>query len=183
MLKELGPSVLAVSTSIGSARIELLADDPSSAERLLAQDLGDLEAIGERYFRSTVAGLHAHALIALGDVERAAVSVELARELADPDDLEAQVLWRSAAAKAAALRGAADEAVKLGREAVELASQTADLVLHADAQLDLSTVVRAVGREDEAGPPMREALQLYERKGAVAAVRRVRRMLDAAAVG
>ena len=183
MLKELGPSVLAVSTSIGSARIELLADDPSSAERLLAQDLGDLEAIGERYFRSTVAGLHAHALIALGDVERAAVSVELARELADPDDLEAQVLWRSAAAKAAALRGAADEAVKLGREAVELASQTADLVLHADAQLDQSTVVRAVGREDEAGPPMREALQLYERKGAVAAVRRVRRMLDAAAVG
>ena len=183
MLNELGPSVLAVATSTGSARIELLADDPAAAERLLSQDLADLEAIAERYFRSTVAGLHAHALIALGEVDRAAASADLARELADPDDLEAQVLWRSAAGKVAAFRGDREEAVKLASEAVEIASETVDIVLHADALLDLGAVMRTLGREDEARPPMREALQLYERKGAVAAVLRARRMLEAAAVG
>jgi hypothetical protein len=43
--------------------------------------------------------------------------------------------------------------------------------------------MRTLGREDEARPPMREALQLYEGKGAVAAVLRARRMLEAATVG
>ena len=183
MLVELGPSVLALSTSIGSARVELLADDPAAAEALLSQDLEALEAIGERYFRSTVAGLHAHALIALGQLERAAVSVELARELADPDDLEAQILWRSAEGKVLATRGEAAEAVRLAEEAVQLASQTVDIVLHADALLDLGTVMQTLGRNEEAGPPMREALLRYERKGSVAAVLRTRRMLEGAAVG
>ena len=63
MLVELGTSVFALTTSLGAARVELLADDPAAAETLLARDLDSLEAIGERYFRSTVAGLHAHALV------------------------------------------------------------------------------------------------------------------------
>ena len=65
--------------------------------------------------------------------------------------------------------------MRLAEEAVQLASQTVDIVLHADALVDLATVLRAVGREDDAGPPIREALQLYEQKGAVAAVLQTRR--------
>ena len=183
MLVELGTSVFALTTSLGAARVELLADDPAAAETLLARDLDSLEAIGERYFRSTVAGLHAHALVGIGDLDRAAVSAALARELADPDDLEAQILWRSAEAKVTALRGAPDEAVRLATEAVDLASQTVDIVLHADALMDLATVMATLGRDAEAGPPVREALLLYERKGAIAAVVRARRMLEGAAVG
>jgi tetratricopeptide (TPR) repeat protein len=183
MLVELGGSVFALTTSIGAGRIALLADDPAEAETLLAQDLDSLEQIGERYFRSTVAGLHAHALVALGEQDRAKASAALARELADPDDLEAQILWRSAEGKLAALQGDGDRAVQLATKAAELASETVDIVLHADALLDLGTVMRTLGREDEAGPPFREALQLYEQKGAVAAVVRARRMLEAAAVG
>jgi class 3 adenylate cyclase/tetratricopeptide (TPR) repeat protein len=178
MLVELGPSVLALSTSIGSARVELLADDPAAAEALLSQDLASLDEIGERYFRSTVAGLHAHALIALGQADGAAASAALARELADPDDLEAQILWRSAEGKLEAAKGNAPHALRLAQEAVDLASQTVDIVLHADALLDLGMVMGMLGRDDEAGPPMREALQLYERKGAVAAVLRTRRRLE-----
>ena len=183
MLVELGTSVFALTTSLGAARVELLADDPAAAETLLARDLDSLEAIGERYFRSTVAGLHAHALVGIGDLDRAAASAALARELADPDDLEAQILWRSAEAKVTALRGAPDEAVRLATEAVDLASQTVDIVLHADALMDLATVMATLGRDEEAGPPVREALLLYERKGAIAAVVRARRMLEGAAVG
>jgi len=182
MLIELGPSVLALATSTNSGRVELLADDPTAAEALFAQDLASLEAIGERYFRSTIAGLHAHALIALGRMDEAAASAGLGQELADPDDLEAQILWRSAQAKLAAANGTAADATRLAEEAVDLASQTVDIVLHADALVDLGQVMRALGRENEAGPPIREALQLYERKGAVAAVLRTRRMLEGAAI-
>jgi class 3 adenylate cyclase/tetratricopeptide (TPR) repeat protein len=183
MLDEMGPSVLGQSTSVRAARIELLADDPGAAEVLLSKDLASLEAIGERYSRSTIAGLHARALLALGDVDRAAASAALTRELADPDDLDAQVLWRSAEGRVAAVRGSLAEAVRLAEEAVQLASQTVDIVLQADALVDLATVLRAVGREDEAGPPIREALQLYEQKGAVAAVRQTRQMWEASTVG
>jgi hypothetical protein len=49
--------------------------------------------------------------------------------------------------------------------------------------VDLATVLRAVGRENDAGPPIREALQLYERKGAVAAARGTRRTWEASTVG
>jgi tetratricopeptide (TPR) repeat protein len=183
MLTELGPSVFALTTSTVAGRIELLADDPAAAEALLSRDLDSLEAIGERYFRSTVAGLHAHALVEVGELDRAAASAALARELADPDDLEAQVLWRSAEAKVLARRGGAEDAVRLATEAVQLAAQTVDIMLHADALLDLGTVLRMLGREEEAGPLIEEALLLYERKGAVAAVARARKVAEAAAVG
>jgi class 3 adenylate cyclase/tetratricopeptide (TPR) repeat protein len=183
MLTELGPSVFALTTSVVAGRIELLADDAAAAEALLSRDNASLEAIGERYFRSTVAGLHAHALVDLGELDRAAETAALARELADPDDLEAQVLWRTAEARVLALRDSGDEAVRLATEAVALASQTVDLMLHADALFDLAGVLRALGRDEAAGPPGREALLLYERKGAVAAVARARRLLEGAAVG
>jgi class 3 adenylate cyclase/tetratricopeptide (TPR) repeat protein len=182
MLVDLGPSVTALTTSTESARIEMLADDPAAARAVLERDLADLEALGERYFRSTIAGLHAHAMLALGDTDRAFASAELTRELGDPDDSEAQILWRSAAGRVHAIRGEASEAVELARDAVALAASTVDVVLHADALRDLGRVMVAVGREDEAGPPFQEALLLYERKGIRPEVEATRRLLSAATV-
>jgi len=66
----------------------------------------------------------------------------------------------------------------MATEAVDLAAQTVDLVLHADALADLGEVLIHAERRDDAGPPLREALALYERKGATAAVARVRRILN-----
>ncbi|HET9521681.1 MAG TPA: AAA family ATPase [Candidatus Limnocylindrales bacterium] len=180
-LLELGPSVTASTTSIESAQIAFLAGDPAAADADLTRDLADLEAIGERYYRSTIAGLHARARLALGDPDGALASAILARTLADPDDSEAQILWRSAEAKVRALRGEGDDAVRLATEAVEIAGQTVDLVLHADALADLGEVLVAIGRHDDAGPPLREALALFERKGSTVAVTRVRRILEGAA--
>ena len=177
-LLELGPSVTASTTSIEAAQIAFLAGDPASADADLGRDLADLEAIGERYYRSTIAGLHARARLALGDADGALASAILSRTLADPDDSEAQILWRSAEAQVRALRGEGDEAIRMATEAVDLAAQTVDLVLHADALADLGEVLIHAERRDDAGPPLREALALYERKGATAAVARVRRILN-----
>ena len=49
----------------------MLAGKPDAAVELLLQDDAALEQMGERYYRSTVAGLLAHALYAMNDVERA----------------------------------------------------------------------------------------------------------------
>jgi tetratricopeptide (TPR) repeat protein len=176
-LLDLGPSVTASTTSIESARISFLADDAAAADEDLARDLRDLEAIGERYYRSTIAGLHARARVALGDPDGALASAILCQTLADPDDSEAQILWRSAEAKVRALRGEADEAVRMATEAVEIAAETVDLVLHADALADLGEVLIKAGRPEKAEPPLREALALYERKGAMAAVAAMERAL------
>jgi len=178
MLVDLGPSVTAFATSTESARIEFLADDPALADAQLSRDLASLEAIGEHYYRSTVAGLHARARFALGDVDGALASAILCRTLADPDDSEAQILWRSTEAKVQARRGDAATAVRLALEAVAIAAGTVDLVLHADALRDAGEAHLELGRTDDAGPLLREALTLYELKGASAAAALVRPILD-----
>lgn len=182
MLVDLGPSVTASSTSIELSRIAFLAGDPATADAALGRDLADLEAIGERYFRSTIAGLHSRARLALGDLEGAAASAELTRSLADPDDNEAQILWRQAEAGVQLERGNGTEAVRLAGEAVALTSDTLDLVLRADALVDLATILVRLGRGNEAGPPLREALELYERRGATVAAETTRRALEGIAV-
>jgi class 3 adenylate cyclase/tetratricopeptide (TPR) repeat protein len=182
MLGDLGPSVTASTTSIESSRIAFLAGDFAAADADLSRDLADLEAIGERYFRSTIAGLHSRARLELGDVETATASAELTKALADPDDNEAQILWRQAEARVLVARGKLDEARELAEAAVELTADTVDLVLRADALIDLAMVLIWAGRRNEAGPPVREALELYERKGASVAAERTRLLLDEVAV-
>jgi tetratricopeptide (TPR) repeat protein len=115
-------------------------------------------------------------------VETATASAELTKALADPDDNEAQILWRQAEARVLVARGKLDEARELAEAAVELTADTVDLVLRADALIDLAMVLIWAGRRNEAGPPVREALELYERKGASVAAERTRLLLDEVAV-
>ena len=114
----------------------------------------------------------------MGDVDGALASAILCRTLADPDDSEAQILWRSTEAKVQARRGDAATAVRLALEAVAIAAGTVDLVLHADALRDAGEAHLELGRTDDAGPLLREALTLYELKGASAAAALVRPILD-----
>jgi hypothetical protein len=72
--------------------------------------------------------------------------------------------------------------VRLASEAVEIGQGTVDLLLRGDALTDLGEVFLAIGRDVEAGPPLREALACFERKGATTAASRIRRLLDGAAV-
>ncbi|HET7693182.1 MAG TPA: AAA family ATPase [Gemmatimonadota bacterium] len=177
MLTELGPSVWASSTSNERARIELAAGNPEAARVLLEQDVSDLEALGERYFRSNIAGLLAHARFETGDLPGAAEAAALAAELADPEDSEAIVLWRSALAKVRATTGDAVEAMDHADAAVRAADQTTDLVLQADARMDLARTLLLLGRKDETGPPVREALDRYQEKRAMGPARRAAELL------
>jgi tetratricopeptide (TPR) repeat protein len=178
MVVDLGASTTAASMSIESSRVEMLAGNHDAAIRELTRDYDTLEAVGETYFRSSVAGLLGHALWAAGRHDDADRYVRIAEDTADADDVDSQIIWRTARAKLIAEAGSVEEAIALARGSVSLAATTDDIERRADALRDLATVLAIAGRTNEQGPPLREALELYERKGDRVFAGRVRAALS-----
>ncbi|MEX2184657.1 MAG: adenylate/guanylate cyclase domain-containing protein [Chloroflexota bacterium] len=166
ILGELGHSVVAASTSIEGSRIEMLAGDYAAAAALLEADARQLSDMGERYFRSTIVALHAQALEALGHAGEADAAAALAVELVDEDDVDTQIIWRTARAKAWARIGRPD-AVALAEEALALVATTDDIELRGDVHADVGTVLIRLDRPDEARAHLEAAIALYEQKGNV----------------
>jgi class 3 adenylate cyclase/tetratricopeptide (TPR) repeat protein len=181
MLADLGPSVTSSTLSIESSRVEALAGDFEAAELALRRDDLALTAMGEHFYRSTVDALLAQVLATLGRYDEAEAFSRQAEELSDPEDVDSQVFWRQGRAMAYAKTGRGEQAEVLAREAVGLARGTVNPALLAGALADLAAVLIATGRTSETGPPLREALQIYELKGDVTSTRRVRQMLGEAA--
>jgi class 3 adenylate cyclase/tetratricopeptide (TPR) repeat protein len=177
MLADLGPSVTSSTLSIETSRVEALAGDFEAAERALRRDDLALTAMGEHFYRSTVDALLAQVLATLGRYDEAEAFSRQAEELSDPEDVDSQVFWRQGRAMAYAKTGRGDQAKALALEAVELARGTVNPPLLAGALADLAAVLIATGRESETGPPLREALHIFEVKGDVTSSRRVRQML------
>ncbi len=101
-----------------------------------------------------------------------------ADRLTVPEDADAQTQWRRVRAKVLARRGELEEAERLGREAVAIASATADnLDLRAQAFADLGEVLRLADRPQESQAALDEAIRLYEDKGYVVGARHIRRLL------
>ena len=67
--------------------------------------------------------------------------------------------------------------MRLSAEAVERAGQTDSLQMIGDCLSDRAEVLRLLGRRDEARPFLEEALAVYERKGIVPSIERVRVLL------
>jgi class 3 adenylate cyclase/tetratricopeptide (TPR) repeat protein len=181
ILTELGAGIDGASTSIDSARVELLAGDLVAAEAELRRDYDTLAAVGETYFRSTIAGLLAIVLVDLDRTAEADGLARIAEEISGADDVLSQVLWRLARARIRAAAGEAAVAESLARAAVALADETGDIELRADALAGLGAVLRTLGAGNESGPPIEEALKLYERKGDVVSARAMREALGVTA--
>ena len=139
-----------------------------------------LTTMGEHFYRSTVDGLLAQVLATLGRYDEAEAFSRLAEQLAEPDDVDSHVFWREGRALAYAKTGRGAEAEALAREAVGLARGTVNPALLAGALAELAGVLIASGRVDETGPPLREALEIFELKGDLTSVRRVRQLLGEA---
>jgi class 3 adenylate cyclase/tetratricopeptide (TPR) repeat protein len=167
LLEELGAGIVAKSSSLIGARIDLLAGDAVEAERSLRRDYEALGAIGERYLRPIVAARLARVLLELGRFDSAEVTAVEARESATPDDVEAHAIAHSVQARAAAKRGEADRAVELAGQAVTMLAETDALVLQGDALVELALVHAQLGRLAEAERVLAEARELFRRKGAV----------------
>ncbi|HEX2031305.1 MAG TPA: adenylate/guanylate cyclase domain-containing protein [Actinomycetota bacterium] len=177
MLRDLGSRVYAAATSHGAGQIELLAGDPAAAEREFRAGFEALETMGEKAYLSTSAGFVAEALCAQGRYEEAERFARISEETADPQDLMSQIQWRSARARVMGHRGRLDEAERLVRDAVMLADGTDFLETRADVRLALAEVLELAGRGAEAAAAIREAADLYERKGNVVSADRARAAL------
>jgi ATP/maltotriose-dependent transcriptional regulator MalT len=158
----------------------MLAGDLEAAEAELRGDYDALEGFGERYFRSTVAGLLALVLVARGRHEEAAEVNRVAEELTAEDDEMSKVLWRRGRALLRAADGQLAEATTLARDAAALAEGTDDIVLEADALVDLGEVLRAAGEDAAASAAWERARDLYDRKGDIVSAARVRSRLELA---
>ncbi len=165
MLNEFGRSVVACSTSIDAAQVELMAGDRAEAERLLRADYDALEAMGEQFVRSTVGVLLARTLQLEGQLDGAKAIATSVRGIAGDDDIDSQVGWRVVLAEVAAATGDAVEAVALATRALELSRETDSPRLQAVAFRALASAHAAAGEDDERAAALASAAALYRSKG------------------
>jgi class 3 adenylate cyclase/tetratricopeptide (TPR) repeat protein len=162
-----------------SAAVEALAGSAAAAEREYRTAQRLYEETGSVGQASTMTLELALLLCLQGRDKEALELTDLVEEWTTSDELDIQVLWRRARAKAlAGAGGDIDEAERLSREAVEFATATDDLNLHGDALIDLAELLSVSDHGGEAVAVIEEALRLYERKGNLVSSGRARALLD-----
>lgn len=159
-------------TSIDSAPVELLAGDLEAAERKLRKDYGTLEQMGERNCISTTAGMLAEVLYRQGRYGEAAERVEVCRDLAPPDDVASQFLWRCVRAKLLARDEQHTEADRIINEALRLIGDSDWLDWQGEGFLDLAEIRRLAGRTAEASEALARASDCFAAKGNLVSARR-----------
>ncbi len=147
--------------------VELLAEDFPKAEELYRRPYDVFAEMGAK-------GLLANFAATLGRAVYLQGRVDEARELADVGrgagkyDIATRVLSLGLCALLAEDR---QEGVQLAGEGVELAAQTDALNMHGSALLDLADVLRSAGEETEAAVALRDAQEVFDRKGNVVSAR------------
>jgi class 3 adenylate cyclase/tetratricopeptide (TPR) repeat protein len=180
LLEELGLDLDAARVGLEAWRTEMLAGDLSAAEQELRRSYDALDAYGERYMLSTIAGYLGQTLLERGsDLDEAERMAERSRELASDGDIATQALWRCVRGRILARRGALGEAEALVRDALALLEPTDATVLQLDAQLDLGEVLVAAGKLRKARESYEVARALADRKGGVVTLGVVIRRIEA----
>ena len=167
-LEEIGLDVDAARAAVEAWRVEMLAGEHEAAERELRTANAALEALGERYFLSTIYGLLAQTLLERGALARRGrralptkPRARHRRRRRDPGDLALR------AQPVARAPGSFEEAEATVREALGLLEPTDATLLLVDAQLDLGEVLTAAGRLDGAREAYETARELAEAEGGV----------------
>jgi class 3 adenylate cyclase/tetratricopeptide (TPR) repeat protein len=162
---EMGALTLAGASSQELGETALTAGDPATACEELERGDAALSELGEHAFRSTVQAMLAWARAILGDRERALEAVELAEQLSAPEDVLNFVYTHQARSALALAEGDLDAAERWARRALGYAAPTDLYASVGQAHLQLSRVMAARGRRDEAADAARAALDVFERKG------------------
>ena len=156
--------------------ISLLAGDAGAAERDLGRAVELLEQASLFPDLATAASLLADLYVDEGRLD-AADSLSSRAEAWLPKDQPIQhARWRAVRARVQARQGSG-AALALAEQAVGLADETDFVELQGDCLVALADVLKAVGRNDDAGPALERAIRLYERKGNVVLAARTRSRL------
>jgi class 3 adenylate cyclase/tetratricopeptide (TPR) repeat protein len=174
---DLGESLTQAADCISQALIELLDDDLAAAEDMLRSGYLRLEQMGATGPLASVAAMLARVVLLRERGDEAEELTRTCERIAAPDQLDAQVKWRSIRAIVLARRGDAEEAERLAREAVYQVDKTDQLDSRAEARVDLAEVLRLGGRHGEAGRELDRAIRLYKDKGNEVAEASTRRLV------
>jgi class 3 adenylate cyclase/tetratricopeptide (TPR) repeat protein len=179
-LEELGNSMLAAATSLEAGAVELLAGNPTEAERLIRADVAELERMGATYLLSTTTALLAQAVAAQRRDAEAAELVEAGQRLTGEDDIESNVLLACVRSGLRVRAGDAGAGIEEASRAVALLDEADAPVARAEALLALAAAWEADGNPRAASARDRAAAEC-EAKGYVVAARRARGELGSVA--
>jgi ATP/maltotriose-dependent transcriptional regulator MalT len=178
LLEEFGWRHLAALTSLDSAPVEMLAGDLDEAERELRKDHRTLEQMGERNYISTTTGMLAEVLYRQGRYQESADLAGACRELASPDDVASQFLWRCVQAKLLARDRQHERSDALLTEALDLIGGSDWLDWQGNGLMDLAEVRRLGGRVADAVEALAQASARFAEKGNVVSARRADELAD-----
>jgi predicted ATPase/class 3 adenylate cyclase len=157
--------------------VELLAGNPSAAERELRRGYEILTGIGELSWLSTLAAILAEAVYAQGRDAEAAELASASEDSAGAADAYSHALLRAVRAKVLARMGDRAAAEALAHEAVERADETDFLQLRWHTRMARAEVLHAAGRADAARADLLEAAELAGQKGCLVVVEQARAVL------
>jgi tetratricopeptide (TPR) repeat protein len=177
-LETLGMRTMAAAGAFHLAWIHMSAGDPAAAIEALGRSDAILSELGERGYRSTIQAHLAAAYAALGAPELAAAACDLCEKLSASGDVINFVIIPRVRAALALADGDPQRALEDARSAVQRASETDFLHLHAAAKLELARVLVALARPDEAKVEAKAALELYKAKGDAPAMADAGEVLD-----
>ena len=178
LLEEFGYRFFAALTSIDSALVEMLAGDLEAAERELRKDYQTLEQMGEHNYISTTAGMLAEVLYRQSHYPESGELAGVCRELASPDDVASQFLWRCVQAKLLARDGQYDRADAVLAEALELIGGSDWVDWQGNGFMDLAEVCLLRGRVADAIDALAQASVRFGAKGNAVSARRADKLAD-----
>jgi class 3 adenylate cyclase/tetratricopeptide (TPR) repeat protein len=176
-----GDTLVLVGGFLSAGLVELLADQPAAAEKVLRRGYRTLEEIGGQGQLLSLTSLLARALARQGRYREALAMTRECERLSGDELVDAQIKWRSIRATVLAVTGESEAAVRLSSEAVGLTRWRDQLDSTAEAYADHADVLRRIGRTEKAVASARQALDLFETKGNLVGVGRMRQFLEAGA--
>lgn len=153
--------------------VELLAGDFEMAEERLRDALAVNEDMGEHEMIAQITATLANVLHRKGEMDEAERFAVMSQDHAPAESVPAQTMWRCARARVMSSRGQSEKAEELVRDAEQLAP-TDMLTLKAHVHLTLGEVLLHTGRQAEGERAIRDAIDLFDRKGNVAASEQAR---------
>ena len=167
--RELGDRVAHAAIYRDAGLVEMRAGDAVAHEREARAGYEILLQIGDNGHLASAAPDLAEAVYAQGRYDEALELAEFARGITIPGDVDAEVRGLQVLAKATARLGRRGEAEALAAEAVRLISATDYDELHAFTLMGQAEVLRLAGRRADAAASVRQAIELFGRKGNVVA--------------
>jgi predicted ATPase/class 3 adenylate cyclase len=179
LLVELGLDADVARADVEAWRVEMCAGELAPAEAILRNAHASLASLGEKYLRSTVAGLLAQTLLEReASLDEAEQLGEECRDLATPDDVYSQALWRCVRGRVLARRGLLDDAEQVILEALDVLEPTDATLFKLGAHLDHAEVLVAADRPSDAREAFAAGRELAELKGGVVMLADVLRRLE-----